>query len=54
MLFRSSLYQAIFSQLIVDQDQIVAFEVFDPFLSLHPQFTLPGTHEAHLGPYPVP
>ena len=50
----NSLYQAIFSQLIVDQDQIVAFEVFDPFLSLHPQFTLPGTHEAHLGPYPVP
>lgn len=50
----NSLYQAIFSRLIVDQDKIVAFEVFEPFLSLHPQFTLPGTHEPYLGPYPLP
>lgn len=50
----NSLYQAIFFRLIVDQEQIVAYEVYKPFLSLHPQFTLPDTHESYLGPYPVP
>ncbi|HXK43845.1 MAG TPA: recombinase family protein [Anaerolineae bacterium] len=50
----NSLYQAIFFQLLVDQDQIVAYEVYAPFLPLHPQFTLPDTHESYLGPYPVP
>lgn len=50
----NALYQTLFTSVIVDQQRVVGMEVYPAFLPLHPQFTLPGTHEPHLGPYPVP
>jgi DNA invertase Pin-like site-specific DNA recombinase len=43
------LYRSIFSAIIVKGDEIVAWEVYPPFADLHPNFTLPGTHEPLLG-----
>jgi hypothetical protein len=43
------LYRSIFSAIIVEDDEIVDWEVYPPFVDLHPTFTLPGTHEPLLG-----
>jgi DNA invertase Pin-like site-specific DNA recombinase len=43
------LYRSIFSAIIVEDDEIVDWEVYPPFVDLHPNFTLPGTHEPLLG-----
>ncbi len=50
----NALYRAMFTSIIVDQQQLVGFETFAPFLELHPRFTLPGTHVPTLGPHPIP
>ncbi len=43
------LYRAIFSAIVVHGQEITAMEVFPPFVDLHAEFSLPGTHKPLLG-----
>ncbi len=43
------LYRSLFTAIVVNEQEIVAMEVYPPFATLHSRFSLPGTHAPSLG-----